>query len=71
MLGFGHIGEFALGFIQSGFSAPLVYEPVSRIMAGGWSNSRPPAVAVLGVDLLWDDEQEMIWDDEQNIGWEA
>ena len=49
----------------------VIYAPVSRIMAGGWSNSRPPAVAVLGVDLLWDDEQEMIWDDEQNIGWEA
>jgi hypothetical protein len=53
------------------FSTPLTFEPVSRIVAAGFSTGRPAQVAVLGLDLLWDDEQEMIWDDEQNIGWEA
>ncbi len=73
MLGFGHIGEFALGFIQSGFSAPLVYEPVSRIMAGGWSNSRPVEVAVLGVDLIDDEDPYnfIVNDNDEIIGTEA
>ena len=71
MLGFGHIGEFAIGFILSGLSAPLTYEPVSRIIAGGWSNSRPVEVAVLGVDLIWDTEDLMVWDDDTEIAWEA
>jgi hypothetical protein len=69
VLGFGALGEFALG--EAVDSTVTTYEPVSRIMAGGWSNGRPAEVAVLGVDLLWDDEQEIIWDNDENIGWEA
>jgi hypothetical protein len=49
----------------------VFYQPVSRIMAGGWTNSRPAAVAVLGVDLLWDTEDIITWDDGTDIGWEA
>jgi hypothetical protein len=51
------------------FSTPLVYEPVSRIMAGGFSTGRPAQVAVLGVDLEWDDESEMVWDNDDDMGW--
>ncbi len=71
MLGFGHIGEFAIGFILSGLSAPLTYEPVSRIIAGGWSNSRPVEVAVLGVDLINDDGDYVVNDNDEIIGTEA
>lgn len=71
MIGQDAIGFHAVGEGISASAAPLVYEPISRIIAGGFSNGRPVQVAVLGVDLLWDDEQEMIWDDGQNIGWEA
>lgn len=69
MLGSGALGEQALG--DAGESLTVTYEPVSRIVAGGWSNSRPTEVAVLGVDLIWDDESIMIWDDDSPIGWEA
>ncbi len=70
MLGFGHIGEFAIGYIVS-IIPPLTYEPISRIIAGGFSSGRPTEVAVLGLDLIWDDEQIMTWDDDTEIGWEA
>jgi len=69
MLGFGHIGQFALGFIAADSVTPLVYKPVSRIVAGGFSTGRPAQVAELGVDLEWDDESEMIWDNDNNIDW--
>lgn len=49
----------------------IVYAPVSRIIAGGFSNGRPVEVAVLGLDLLWDDGDYIVWDDDQNIGMEA
>jgi hypothetical protein len=70
------IGQDAIGFHAVGegittSAAPLVYEPVSRVMAGGFSNGRPVQVAVLGVDLIWDDEDSIIWDDEQDMGWEV
>ena len=71
MFGFGHIGEFAIGQVLSSPGSPLIFEPISRIIAGGFSNGRPVEVAVLGVDLIWDDEQIMTWDDDTEIGWEA
>ena len=71
MIGFDGIGFHAIGEMITNLSAPLTFDPVSRIVAGGWSNNRPAEVAVLGVDLLWDDEQFMIWDDDTEIGWEA
>ena len=71
MLGFGHVGQYAIGFIQDSITAPVVFEPVSRILAGGFSNTRPAAVAVLGVDLEWDSEDWIGWDDGSDIGWEA
>ena len=70
MMGFGALGEFALGQVEATLSI-LTFEPVSRILAGGASNSRPPEVAVLGVDLIWDNESIMVWDDDTVIGWES
>ena len=70
-IGLDAIGFHAIGEMITNLSAPLTFEPVSRIVAGGWSNNRPAEVAVLGVDLIWDDEQLMIWDDDTEIGWEA
>ena len=63
MIGFDGIGFHAIGEMITNLSAPLTFDPVSRIVAGGWSNNRPAEVAVLGVDLIWDDDTE--------IGWEA
>lgn len=73
MLGFGHIGQHAIGFIVSDASTPLVYKPVSRIVAGGWSNGRPVEVAVLGVDLIDDEDPEnyIVNDADEIIGTEA
>lgn len=71
MIGFDAIGFHAVGESISVSSTPLVYEPVSRIIAGGFSNGRPVEVAVLGVDLIWDDGDFIIWDDGDNIAWEA
>ncbi len=71
MLGFGHIGQFAIGFIQDGFPVPLVYDPVSRILAGGFANTRPAAVAVLGSDLIDDEGNFIVSDDDYEIGTEA
>lgn len=70
MIGADAIGFHAVGESLSASAAPLVYEPVSRIIAGGFSNGRPVQVAVLGWNLLWDDDSEMIWDSEDNIGGE-
>lgn len=72
MFGFGHIGQFAIGFIQANSSTPTrIYKPVSRLMAGGFSVGRPAVVAVLGVDLLWDNDDFIVWDNDDNIGWEG
>jgi hypothetical protein len=49
----------------------VVYSPVSRVIAGGFSSGRPTELAVLGIDLIWDDESIMTWDDGSEIGWEA
>lgn len=71
-IGFDGIGFHAIGEMITASAAPLVYEPVSRIMAGGFSNMRPAELVVLGVDLLWDNEDDYItWDDGDIIGWEA
>ncbi len=71
MIGGDAIGFHAVGEMITTSSTPLVYEPVSRLMAGGFSTGRPAVVAVLGFDLLWDDEQEIIWDNDDNIGGEG
>jgi len=67
MFGFGAIGELVFGELED----VTTYQPVSRIIAGGFSSGRPASVAVLGVDLIWDSEDDMIWDNGDNIGWEA
>ncbi len=72
-IGFDGIGFHAIGEMITGLSAPLVYEPVSRIIAGGWSNSRPVEVAVLGVDLIDDEDPYnfIVNDNDEIIGTEA
>ena len=67
MFGFGAIGELVFGEMDGG---DLTYNPVSRVVAGGFINGRQPEVAVLGVDLIWDDESLIVWDDDSEIGWE-
>ena len=49
----------------------LVYLPISRILAGGFSTGRPAVVAALGLDLLWDNGDFIVWDNDDNIGWEG
>ena len=71
MIGADAIGFHAVGEGISASAAALVYEPVSRIIAGGFSVGRPAVVAVLGLDLLWDDGDFIVWDNDDNIGWEA
>ena len=71
MIGGDAIGFHAVGEGISASAAPLVYEPVSRIIAGGFSVGRPAVVAVLGLDLLWDNDDFIVWDNDDNIGWEA
>lgn len=70
-MGFGHIGQFAIGFIQDSASSPLVLKKVSRIIAGGFSNGRPTEVAVLGLDLINDEGDYIINDNDEIIGTEA
>ncbi len=69
MFGFGHIGEFAIGQVVTSLSAALVYEPVSRIVAGGFSSGRPAQVVRLGALLLWDNDDNIIWDNGDRINW--
>jgi len=69
MLGGGALGEFALGEMGDSLSAPLTFEPVSRIVAGGWSNGRPAEVAVLGAELLWDNGDFIVYDSGDHINW--
>jgi hypothetical protein len=51
MPGFGHIGQHAIGFIQDNAAAPVVLPRVSRIVAGGFANTRPAAVAELEEEM--------------------
>jgi hypothetical protein len=66
MYGSDVYGALAFGEMDS----ETYYPPVSRIMVGG-SIQAPRELAVLGVDLLWDSDDEMIWDTSDNIGTEA
>lgn len=69
-IGFDVIGHQVIGGTIDNVNPPLVYEPVSRIMTGG-TNMRPVETVVLGLDLLWDTEDDYItWDDDTIIGWE-
>ena len=71
-IGSDAIGAQAIGAEGEDAAPALVYEPVSRIMTGGGSNMRPAELVELGVDLLWDTEDDYItWDDDTIIGWEA
>lgn len=72
-----NIGHDAIGILIVGGGvaelnswSPLVYEPVSRIIAGGFSNGRPVEVAITGPELNWDNDTEMGWDTLDTIGWE-
>lgn len=69
MMGFGHIGQFAIGFIHSGSVTPLVFEPVSRIIAGGFNNERPVQVVFLGVEIMYDSEDIITYDNGDPIAW--
>lgn len=69
MIGGAAIGQHAVGEFIANSPAPLYFEPVSRITSGG-TFQLPANVPVLGVDLIWDDEQDVIWDNESNIGLE-
>jgi len=71
MIGSEAIGEVAIGEMSDGESTPLVYEPVSRIIAGGFSNGRPAQVAVLGALLIWDNGDYIAWDNGDFISWES
>ena len=69
MIGFDGIGFHAVGEMITNLSAPLTYEPVSRIVAGGWSNNRPAEVAVLGAELLWNNDDFIVYDSGDHINW--
>ncbi len=70
MIGFDAIGFAPItGPASNSSSTPLTFQPVSRIVAGGWSNSRPAAVAVLGAELLWDNGDNIFWDNGDYIIW--
>lgn len=68
MPGFGHIGEFAIGFIETGAGSPLTFEPVSRITSGG-TFQMPANVPVLESGVNWDDGTIILWDDGTPIVW--
>lgn len=67
---FDAIGLHAIGELITS-SPALVYAPVSRLMAGGFSTGRPAVVAVLGLDLLNDAGDYITNDDDEIIGTEA
>ena len=69
MIGFDGIGFHAIGEMITNLSAPLTFDPVSRIVAGGWSNGRPAEVAVLGAELLWDNDDFIVYDSGDHINW--
>ena len=69
MIGFDGIGFHAIGEMITNLSAPLTFDPVSRIVAGGWSNNRPAEVAELGLDLIWDNGDYIVCDNGDRINW--
>lgn len=69
MIGQDAIGFHAVGESLSASAAALVYEPVSRIIAGGFSNGRPVQVARLGALILWDNDDYIVWDNGNRINW--
>lgn len=79
MIGQDAIGFHAIGEGITGSAAPLIYPPVSRIIASGFVTGRPAEVFVLGVDLVWEytivdrelSEFYITWDNGEAIGWEA
>ena len=69
MIGGDAIGFHAVGESLSASAAPLVYEPVSRLMAGGFSVGRPATVAFLGAGLVWDNDDYIVYDNGDQIAW--
>ena len=69
MIGFDGIGFHAISEMITNLSAPLTLESVSRIVAGGWDNGRPVEVAVLGAELLWDNDDFIVYDSGDHINW--
>ncbi len=72
------VGRHAVAEMLTGGNVPVYYLPVSKIMAGGFANTRPASVVILGVDLIWDDGSTItnnfnyiVWDNGDNIAWEA
>jgi hypothetical protein len=47
----------------------VFYQPVSRIMAGGWSNSRPATVVTLESGVLWNDGTNVLLNDDTPLFW--
>ena len=68
-VGFDGIGFHAIGEMITASSTPLVYEPVSRILAGGFSNGRPVQVVYLGVEIMYDSEDVITYDSGDSIAW--
>lgn len=69
MIGADGIGFHAIGEMITSSSTPLTFEPVSRIVAGGFSSGRPAQVVRLGALLLWDNDDYIIWDNGDRINW--
>jgi hypothetical protein len=69
MMGFGAIGEFAIGESEEAL-ADVVYLPVSRILSGG-TMQMPKVLPEIGVDLINDEEDLITNDDGDIIGTEA
>jgi hypothetical protein len=49
----------------------VFYQPVSRIMAGGWFNSRPAQVVTLEEAIQWNDGTNILWNDDTPIFWNS
>jgi hypothetical protein len=64
--GFDAIAAFAIGESDE----TVIYEPVSKLSHSSGVSSTVYA-AGLGMDILWDNGEELIWDDDTNIGWEV
>ncbi len=69
MIGADAIGFHAVGESISASGAPRIYEPVSRVIPGGFSSGRTPAVAELGADIIWDNDDLIVWDNDDSIDW--
>jgi hypothetical protein len=66
MIGGDAIAFLAIGELDEG---EIFYLPVSRVIAGGFSSGRSPAVAELGAVIIWDSEDLIIWDSGDSIVW--